>query len=373
MAGLYVHVPFCAQACSYCDFHFTTRLQDRDRMVQALLLETAEALDQWRGEQFKTLYFGGGTPSVLGADNIMRIADVAFRHADWELKEWTVEANPEDLDPATLKALHAGGVTRLSVGIQSFEQDVLEWMRRIHGVERAESAVQDAMDCGFQHVSLDLMYGLPVGLPGRWERDLAKACALPVDHLSCYILTAEPRTLYGNQLSTGKLAPPPDGQVLEEYGLLCAVSRSAGFEHYEVSNLCRPGGRSCHNSAYWNGTHYLGVGPGAHSFRNQARWWNNRSNAGYLKAADDGRFESQRSSETLSVSDRFNEALITGLRRIEGVDTEELKLATGLEVHDLSELPGLIEAGDCEWIGKQLRIPEHRWPMGDAITSQLMV
>ena len=373
MAGLYVHVPFCAQACSYCDFHFTTRLEDRGHMVEALMLETTEALQAWGEERFTTLYFGGGTPSVLGVEDIRRIAEVAFRHAEWELEEWTVEANPEDLDPATLKALRTAGVNRLSVGVQSFERDVLEWMRRIHGVERAERAVQDAADCGFGHVSLDLMYGLPVGLPGRWERDLAKACALPVDHLSCYIQTAEPRTLYGHQLSSGKLAPPPDGHVLKEYDLLCAASRSAGFEHYEVSNLSRPGGRSRHNSAYWDGTPYLGVGPGAHSFRDRTRWWNNRSNAGYLKAASDGRFEGQRSSESLSVSDRFNEALITGLRRIEGVDAERLQLETGLKVRDLPDLPDLIEAGDCEWIGAQLRIPEHRWPMGDTITSQLMV
>ncbi len=373
MAGLYVHVPFCAQACSYCDFHFTTRLRDRDRMVEAICLELVGALKHWTEARFTTLYFGGGTPSVIGAAAIRRIAEVAFRHADWALEEWTVEANPEDLSPEALKELQAAGVGRLSIGVQSFEADVLGWMRRIHSVDRAERAIMDAADAGFNHVSVDLMYGLPMGKPGRWERDLEKACGLPVDHLSCYILTAEPRTLYGHQLASGDLVPPPDESVLKEYALLCDTARSAGFEHYEVSNLCRPGGRSRHNSAYWNGTPYLGVGPGAHSFKGHSRWWNARSNAAYLRVAEKGQFDEQRTSEQLTDSNRFNEALITGLRRIEGVDPSWLRGATGLALEDQSELTALLADGDCEWVEQRLRIPESRWPMGDAITARLMV
>lgn len=372
MAGLYVHVPFCAQACSYCDFHFTTRLGDRDRMVDALCAELTDALPQWQDTVFNTLYFGGGTPSVLGPDALRKIADAAFSGLRWDLVEWTVEANPEDLDPKTLKRLLAIGVNRLSVGVQSFDADVLAWMRRIHSVDRAERAILDAAEAGFQHLSLDLMYGLPVGNPDRWERDLDRACALPADHMSCYILTAEPRTIYGHQLAAGTLQPPPDDRVVEEYHLLCRTTAAAGFDHYEVSNFALEGGQSRHNSAYWNGTPYLGIGPGAHSFRSARRWWNVRSNAAYLKHAEQRSWAEQQGEEALSDQDRFNEALITGLRRKTGVCPEALHRLTGVDLNQQPALPRLLEQGACEWAEGRLRIPEPRWPMGDAITLELM-
>ena len=372
MAGLYVHVPFCAQACSYCDFHFTTRLNDRERMVGAIIAEITASMPAWSSHTFRTLYFGGGTPSILGAEAIGRIADAAFQNGDWALEEWTVEANPEDLDTAGLKALKGVGVTRLSVGIQSFDPDVLAWMRRIHSADTAESAVRSAAELGFEHISLDLMYGLPVGPKDRWHRDLQRALALPADHLSCYILTAEPRTLYGHQLDKGQLNAPPDDQVVREYRQLCEATAAEGFEHYEVSNFARPGGRSRHNSAYWDGTPYLGVGPGAHSFKAPKRWWNARSNAAFLRASEEGNFDDQQSSELLSKADRFNEALITGLRRTEGVDPQSLRAETGQDLLAQDGLDGLIGAGDCEWHDGRLRIPEPRWPMGDAITLKLM-
>ncbi|MDB4563875.1 radical SAM family heme chaperone HemW [Flavobacteriales bacterium] len=374
MAGLYVHVPFCAQACSYCDFHFTTRLNDRSRMVDAIISEIKASMPGWSEHTFRTLYFGGGTPSILGAEAIGRIAEAAFQNADWALEEWTVEANPEDLNTAGLKALKDIGVGRLSVGIQSFDPDVLAWMRRIHSAETAESAVRRAAELGFDHISLDLMYGLPVGPETRWEDDLQRALALPADHLSCYILTAEPRTLYGNQLDKGQLTAPPDEQVVREYNTLCKSTSKAGFEHYEVSNFARPGGRSRHNSAYWDGTPYLGVGPGAHSFSDSKRWWNARSNAAFLRASEQGSegIKKQQASEVLSNTDRFNEALITGLRRTEGVHPAELLKDTGLDLLAQDGLQTLIGRGDCEWHNGRLRIPEPRWPMGDAITLELM-
>lgn len=373
MAGLYVHVPFCAQACSYCDFHFTTKLGDANAMVSAICAELESALPAWSGAEFNTLYFGGGTPSVLGPAALATIAETAFRLAPWVLEEWTVEANPEDLDAETLQGLRDAGVNRLSIGVQSFDPDVLRWMNRIHSVDRAEEAIHAAADIGFPHLSIDLMYGLPVGGADRWGRDLERACALPVDHLSCYILTAEPRTRYGNQLAQGALSEPPDEQVVEEYGALCAAAATAGYEHYEVSNFGRPGGRSRHNSAYWDGTPYLGVGPGAHSFRNGVRWWNVRSNAAYMQTARSGNFDAQRERENLSATDRFNEALITGLRRIEGVCPATLLQETGEDLRGAAALGKMLDRGDCEWVNGRLRIPASRWPMGDSITLELMV
>lgn len=373
MAGLYVHIPFCARACTYCDFHFTTRLGDRKAMVEALIAELRSALPAWSGKTFTTLYFGGGTPSVLAPAELSAIATAAMEGADWALEEWTVEANPEDLDGATLEGLKAAGVDRLSIGVQSFQPEVLDWMNRLHGAAGAKEAVERAAAAGFEHLSLDLIYGVPVGGENRWDQDLGLACALPVDHLSCYILTAEPKTLYGHQLAYGTLSPPPDDRVLEEYARLCEGTKEAGFEHYEVSNFARPGGRSRHNSAYWNGTPYLGIGPGAHSFLDGQRWWNARSNARYLKAAAAGEFPGQQEAEALGAQDRFNEALITGLRRIEGVNPADLLQQTGVDVTAQPALQGLLDTGRCEWVDGQLRIPEAQWPLGDAITLDLMV
>lgn len=339
-------------------------------MVNALIAELESLLPQWQDQTFRTLYFGGGTPSVLGPEAIDKIAKAAFAGASWELEEWTLEANPEDLSRDALRQFREMGIHRLSIGVQSFDPEVLVWMNRIHSVGRAETAISDAGDCGFEHLSLDLMYGLPLGADDRWTRDIERACALPVDHLSCYILTAEPRTLYGHQLSTGERKEPEEEQVVREYSTLCDLSRKAGFEHYEVSNFARPGGRSRHNSAYWDGTPYLGIGPGAHSFKGHTRWWNARSNAMYLKHAAQGAFLEQRESEDLDATARFNEALITGLRRTEGVDPSVVLERTGLALNQ-----GVTEAvnqGDCEWVNGRLRIPESRWPMGDSITLGLM-
>ena len=373
MAGLYVHVPFCAQACSYCDFHFTTRLDDRSRMVDALVSEITSSLKDWQGEVFKTLYFGGGTPSILGPAAIGRIARAAFDHAEWALEEWTVEANPEDLTREVLGELRGLGVDRLSVGVQSFDPDVLAWMRRIHSAETAETAVRDAAAMEFKHISLDLMYGLPVGGDRRWQDDLERALALPADHLSCYILTAEPRTRYGHQLEKGELSAPPDDSVVSEYNALCTAAAERGYEHYEVSNFARTGGRSRHNSAYWAGTPYLGIGPGAHSFRSGVRWWNVRSNAAYLKAASTMDFTAQQTREVLDNANRYNESLITGLRRLEGVCPATLLETTGQRLEEHPALPALLDRGDCEWADGRLRIPEPRWPMGDAITLELIL
>ena len=373
MAGLYVHIPFCAKACTYCDFHFTTKLSDRDRMVEAIVQELRLSLPEWRGDTFNTLYFGGGTPSLLRPAALQHIAEVAFSEADWDLKEWTLEANPEDLDQATLDGLRHSGVDRLSIGVQSFQPDVLEWMRRAHGAEKAEQVVLHAAAAGFDHLSLDLIYGVPVGKTDRWSEDVARACALPVDHMSCYILTAEPKTRYGDQLSKGQIVAPPDDSVISEYGFLCKASKAAGFSHYEVSNFARPGGESQHNSAYWSGTPYLGIGPGAHSHRHSKRWWNGRSNARYMQTAESQNLELQREEEVLLPTDQFNEALITGLRRAEGVDPNALLQASGLDVRAQSALSNLLKKGHCEWHQGHLRIPEANWPMGDAITLELMV
>ena len=225
MAGLYVHIPFCARACTYCDFHFTTRLSDRQAMVEALIGELRNQLPAWSGHTFRTLYFGGGTPSLLTPAELGDIARVAMEEANWELEEWTVEANPEDLDDGTLDAMKAAGIDRLSIGVQSFQPDVLAWMNRAHGAAGAKDAVERAAKAGFDHLSLDLIYGVPVGGAHRWKEDMDTACALPVDHLSCYILTAEPKTAYGHQLAKGDVSAPPDERVLDEYAALCATTR----------------------------------------------------------------------------------------------------------------------------------------------------
>ena len=307
--------------------------------------------------------FRGGTLSLLTP---AELGYIARGHGRGQLGTDTVEANPED--PAMARERHEGRRNRpLEHRVQSFQPDVLA-DEPAHGAagERRRGTRSEG---GFDHLSLDLIYGVPVAV-APLEGGMDTACALPVDHLSCYIPTAEPKTAYA--LGQGDVSAPPDERVLDEYAALCATTRRAGFEHYEVSNFARPGGHSRHNSAYWSGTPYLGIGPGAHSHLEDQRWWNARSNARFLKAAATGDWSGLRDSETLDLADRFNEGLITGLRRIEGVDPSSLLDQTGLDLRAQPELARLLAEGQCEWADGRLRIPEARWPMGDAITLELM-
>jgi oxygen-independent coproporphyrinogen-3 oxidase len=307
---LYVHVPFCQRRCSYCDFSIAVRKRIPAReYVDVILREAAQIQER----DFETIYFGGGTPSLLppGA-----IATILSEFAPG--KEVTLEANPEDVTPDAAKAWRAAGINRVSLGAQSFDDAVLKWMHRSHDAAQTKRAVQALRDAGIENISLDLIFGLPEELQRDWERDLETACALRTTHLSLYGLTVEPRTPLDRWISRGATAAPDEDRYGEEYLTAHRRLSADGFEFYEVSNAARPGFRSRHNSAYWAGKPYLGLGPAAHSFDGKTRRWNLRAWEAYRRAIAEGRSVVE-SEETLTSEQRELERVYLGLRTSEGL------------------------------------------------------
>lgn len=382
MAGVYIHVPFCRQACHYCDFHFSTQTNTSERMVEAIVREARlreDSLQGWRGHEVLSLYLGGGTPSLLSEDAITRLiqgVSEALRFDLASLKEVTLEANPEDLIPSKLEAWKRAGVQRLSIGIQSFHDNTLAWMNRAHTGAQAEEGVRRASEAGFSAISVDLIYGVPTARD--WKADVARALALPVQHLSAYALTVEPRTVLGSRVATGQEQGAPDECTVAEYRLLCDTMKDLGWTHYETSNWAAPKAgddeawRAIHNSSYWSGTPYLGLGPGAHGFLPPVRYANVSNNPRYLKSIELGLLD--ETTEALTASDRFNESVMTGLRTDRGISQDELERAFGLrpERVDAESWSQAIQSGDLiQTSNGRHRVPENRWITGDRIAATL--
>jgi oxygen-independent coproporphyrinogen III oxidase len=308
---LYVHVPFCQRRCSYCDFSIAVRKRIPAReYVDVILREAAgHAESAW-----ETIYFGGGTPSLLPPEALAEL----IRHFGPGAIEITLEANPEDVTCNNARAWHAAGVNRVSLGAQSFDDDVLKWMHRSHDAAQTKRAVQALRDAGIENISLDLIFGLPAELNRNWERDLDILCSLLPAHCSLYGLTVEPRTPLDRWISRGATRVADEERYAEEY--LTAHRRLAadGVEFYEVSNASRPGFRSRHNSAYWAGKPYVGLGPAAHSFDGTTRRWNLRAWEAYRKAVGEGQ-SAVESEETLTEEQRELETIYLGLRTVEGI------------------------------------------------------
>lgn len=324
MAGIYIHIPFCRKKCTYCDFHFSTTFESyRERMVAAIVKEAIERGKELSEETVKTVYFGGGTPSVLNAKELHRILQTLRENyrlaSDVEI---TFEANPDDINSDLLKVWRNEGVNRLSIGVQSFRSEDLEWMNRSHSAEQSVEAVKTAQNEGFKNITIDLIYGLPNMTMKDWEAQLDQAIALNVPHISAYCLTVEPNTALAHLTKTGKIVTPGDNVQSEEFLTLRRKLTDAGLTQYEVSNFAEKGYESKHNSAYWQNEKYLGLGPSAHSFDGDSRRWNVSNNQRYMSAleTEDSYFE----VETLSPIDKFNELLLTGLRTVYGVDKKLL-------------------------------------------------
>ena len=382
MAGVYVHVPFCRQACHYCDFHFSTQTSAAERMVGAIVQEARlreAALPDWKGHKVQSLYLGGGTPSLLSESDITRLiqgVSEALHFAPASLKEVTLEANPEDLTRSKLDAWKRAGVQRLSVGIQSFHDDTLSWMNRAHTGAQAEAGVRLASEAGFSAITVDLIYGVPTAR--SWKDDVARAVALPVQHLSAYALTVEPQTVLGSRVAKEQEEEAPDERTVAEYRLLCDTMAQHGWIHYETSNWAAPradvegGWRALHNSAYWSGAPYLGLGPGAHGFLPPTRYANVSNNPRYLKSI--ALTQLNQTTETLTASDRYNESVMTGLRTARGICQDELEQAFGLrpERVDAEAWGQAIASGDLvKTPNGRHRIPESRWITGDRVASAL--
>lgn len=322
MAGIYFHIPFCSKACHYCNFHFSTSLHRKPEVLQAMLqqlqqrqLPTGVALPT----HISSIYFGGGTPSLLSAAELAQLlAAVRQQFAVSADAEITLEANPDDIDAARLEQWLAMGINRLSMGVQSFHDDDLRWMNRAHRASQSLAAIHAARAAGFHNFSIDLIYGVPGMSMERWQHNVEQAMALQVPHLSCYALTVEEKTALHHFVQKGKVAPMDDALQARHFEALMQWTAAQGYEHYEISNYALPGNRSRHNSSYWQGQPYWGIGPSAHSFDGQhTRWWNIANNSEYIRLLQAG--APAYEVEVLSPVQRMNETIMTLLRTSEGL------------------------------------------------------
>jgi len=328
MAGIYIHIPFCKKACHYCNFHFSTSLKLQNDFLVALLKEIGLRKNYTAGEPVHTIYFGGGTPSLLGRSDLQRVMEALYTHYPIsEQAEITLEANPDDIQVKSLLAWRDVGINRLSIGVQSFFEEDLQWMNRAHSSRQAADSIRQAQDTGFSNLSIDLIYGTPGLSDARWESNMQQAAGLSIPHLSCYALTVEPGTALDAMTRKQLVQPVQSDDQARQFLMLTDFFRQAGYEHYEISNLALPGRRSRHNSAYWSGEKYLGLGPSAHSFNGVSRQWNVANNALYIQslAKDTVPFE----QETLTDVQRFNEYVMTALRKMEGIDLQWLADRSG--------------------------------------------
>lgn len=324
MAGFYIHIPFCAQKCSYCDFHFSTTFGTyRSQMIAAICTEIQLRKTENNQQTITTIYFGGGTPSILTSQELEQLIGTIAQHYQLsDTVEITLECNPDDCSLEHLLAWKDLGISRLSIGIQSFQSDQLAWMNRSHSSEQAKKAVQIARQVGFNEISVDLIYGLPELSLEDWRAQLRQVISLGVDHISAYCLTVEQKTTLAAWVKSGKIRPLSDDLQSEQFELLVDELAAHGFEQYEISNFASKQRYSKHNTAYWQGIPYIGVGPSAHGFDGQTRYWNKANNKQYMQFL--AKNELLETRETLSLTDQFNELIMLGLRTKWGVNKTQL-------------------------------------------------
>ena len=322
MPGIYIHIPFCKQACFYCDFHFSTSTKKKSEMIEAIQQELVMRKKEIQNEPVETIYFGGGTPSLLSVEEINAIIEAIFLHFEVvENPEITLEANPDDLSLLKIQMLASTKINRLSIGVQSFYEEDLRMMNRAHNAEEALQCLQWAKGY-FSNISIDLIYGIPEMSDERWQSNIQKALDLNVPHISSYALTVEPKTAFDHFIKKGIMQAPDDDVAQNHFHILVDMLENAGFVHYEISNFGLEGWFSKNNTAYWQGKKYLGIGPSAHSFDGQKRSWNVKNNALYIQKINDGYLPSE--SETLTRTDLYNEYVMTGLRTIWGVSLQKI-------------------------------------------------
>ncbi|MFK5958312.1 MAG: radical SAM family heme chaperone HemW [Lutibacter sp.] len=329
MAGIYLHIPFCKQACYYCDFHFSTSLKRKKEMINALVKELVLRKDENDTEKIETIYFGGGTPSILKVDEIEMLLKVIYENYKVvNNAEITLEANPDDLTTQKIMELAKSPINRLSIGIQSFFDDDLKFMNRAHTAKESKKCLKEALNY-FDNITIDLIYGVPGMTNKKWLFNLEQAFKFKVPHISSYALTVEEKTALHSFIKKGKVPPIDENLALQHFNLLVEESKKQGFEHYEISNFGKSRYFSKHNMSYWLGEKYIGIGPSAHSFNGVKRSWNVSNNSKYIKELEKNKFPTQ--FEILTINDRFNEYIMTGLRTIWGVSFEKIEKEFGIK------------------------------------------
>lgn len=372
MAGIYIHIPFCKQACNYCDFHFSTSLQNKSLFLDALKKEIVMQKKYLNSEVVSTIYFGGGTPSILSQKELLEIFHSLEQNFEISLDaEITLEANPDDLTEEKIKELRETPINRLSIGIQSFYDDDLKLMNRAHTSEEAVSAVKYAQANGFDNITIDLIYGIPTLSHHNWRNNLQIAFALNVRHISAYCLTVEPRTALAHQVKKGLVKNVEEQHSSEQFEIMLDAMHKNDFIQYEISNFCKEGAYSKHNSNYWLKENYLGLGPSAHSFNGSSRQWNISNNPVYIKSIEEGGLNFEK--EELSVDQRYNEYVLTSLRTIWGLDLNYLEQNFGKEYlsHCLKEVSQYIKSENVLNEENKLYLSDKGKLIADKISSDL--
>lgn len=373
MAGIYLHIPFCKKACHYCNFHFSTQTADMQVFVDTLIQEIA-LQKSYIKEPIETIYFGGGTPSLLEEAQLKEILaaiDAHFEKAD--VIECTLEANPDDMHPSKIAAWKKIGINRLSIGIQSFQASALTWMNRAHTVEQSHAAIQMALDAGIDNLSIDLIYGTPSLSDQALMADLDWIAHYQIKHVSCYALTVEEKTALKKQIEKGQIENVDSEKQARHFEIVCARLKTMGLEHYEISNFAKPGFRSQHNSHYWSGETYLGLGPSAHSFNTISRQWNIANNALYIKSIAQGQLNFE--IELLTEANRYNEYMMTSLRRIEGFDLDLIaaKFGNRYYEHSIAMINEMELRNIFNQIGNQYSLKDEAKFLADGIASDFFI
>lgn len=344
MAGIYIHIPFCRKACTYCNFHFSTNHQLITQVIDSIGKEIS-LQGKYLSAPIETIYLGGGTPSLLNQSQLETLFNkVRSNFTVLPNAEVTLEANPDDIDEAQLNGWVELGINRLSIGIQSFRDKDLQWMGRAHNANQALNCIKLAQQAGIENISIDLIYGIPGLSDADWSKNIDYAISSGVTHLSCYALTVEPKTALAHKINQQSIPDVDAAHQANHFQILQEKIDAAGFEQYEISNFSLPGKRSKHNSNYWSGKHYLGLGPSAHSFNGLSRQWNISNNALYIQSLSKGIIPFEL--ENLTLTQQINEYIMTALRTIEGIQANKINAIAGKLIFDellLDALPYIKE------------------------------
>ena len=372
MAAIYFHVPFCKQACHYCNFHFSTSLKHKNPVLDAMLSELKLRKEELvETEKINSIYFGGGTPSLLSSAEISVLINEVKRNFNVAVDaEITLEMNPDDDRPNYLEELKTIGVNRLSVGIQSFHEEELKLMNRAHNSQEAFDVLNRIQGL-YNNFSLDLIFGLPNSTPESWQKNVEYALQFNPTHISSYLLTVEPKTVLNHQIDNKQIEVLGEEDVLTQFNFLVDRLQAKGYDHYELSSFGKPGFRSVNNTAYWSEKPYLGIGPSAHSFNGETRSWNISNNAQYIKGISVGKPMIER--EKLSVADRYNEYIMIGLRMQNGISLDYIEKNFGSDYKILLKkgVQSQIASQVLYWDGDSLKVSRNAMMLVDGIASDL--
>jgi oxygen-independent coproporphyrinogen-3 oxidase len=369
LSGIYIHIPFCKQACHYCNFHFSISLRYKNELIAALLREIEISVFSGVAapDNIETIYFGGGTPSLCNKDEIQSIIEKirSFFNVS-PAAEITLEANPDDISKEKLYDWKQAGINRLSIGVQSFFEEDLAWMNRAHNAKQAEDSLELAV-AAFDNITIDLIYGTPGLTDEKWKQNVEKAISFGVPHLSCYALTVEPKTPLDKLIRQHQAEDINPDKQSEQFLLLMHWLENAGYEHYEISNFAKPGFRSRHNSSYWLGKKYIGFGPSAHSFDGNARWWNVANNNTYIDSINKGIIPFEK--EQLTKTQKLNELIMISLRTAEGLDLSKINKTESTKLQAASRK--YIENDLMKLENNFLRLTRGGKPLADGIAADL--